>query len=165
MPAHLSLDAAALASAAGVAVGPRADASAVALCAAIEKKCFAKHEAMDVAAEARGRGVTLLCASPLDEPGGVVGFAVVQRSSIALSLTKLVVAPHRRRGGVGRALLAHAVAMARQARAQACTLHVDETNEPAKALYASLGFAVSGRRVDYYRAGRSALAMELSLVE
>ena len=27
-------------------------------CAAIERKCFAKHEAMDVAAEARGRGVT-----------------------------------------------------------------------------------------------------------
>ena len=60
--------------------------------------------------------------------------------------------------------LADHLATAQQARAQVCTLHVDETNAAAIALYCSMGFAVSGRRVDYYRMGRSALAMELALV-
>ena len=53
--------------------------------------------------------------------------------------------------------------MARHGRAQVCTLHVDETNEPAKALYLSMGFEVTGRRVDYYRVGRSALSMEVNM--
>jgi ribosomal protein S18 acetylase RimI-like enzyme len=85
---------------------------------------------------------------------------VLQRSSLTLAITKLVVAPNARRSGVGRALMAHALEMASKARAQCCTLHVDETNEPAKALYLAMGFVVAGRRQDYYCVGRSALAME-----
>ena len=40
---------------------------------------------------------------------------------------------------------------------------MDTANEPAKALYASLGFKVTGRRDDYYKPGRHAYAMELEL--
>ena len=65
--------------------------------------------------------------------------------------------------GVGRALLERAIETARTGRAHSCSLHVDTTNEPAKALYASLGFKVTGRRDDYYKPGRHAFAMELDL--
>ena len=57
----------------------------------------------------------------------------------------------------------YGVEQARAGRAQSCSLHVDESNEAAKALYQSLGFIVSSRRKDYYRVGRHALAMELLL--
>ena len=92
-----------------------------------------------------------------------VGFAVVQRTSLALHLTKLVVLPAQRRSGVGTALLAAAIETARHGRAQLVTLHVDEGNAPAQALYRRMGFGVTGRRDDYYRVGRHALVMELEL--
>ena len=154
------VDAAAAALCAGVSVTTQSDAHWVALCSAMERKCFAKHEAMDVAKEARGRGATLLCASPLSQPQECVGYAVTTRSSLALHLTKLVVTPAERRKGVGRALLARVLDVARSGRAQVCTLHVDEGNMPAQALYRSVGFEQTGRRDDYYRVGRHALVME-----
>ena len=144
-------------------VSARSDLAWVSQCSALEKKTFAKHEAMDIAAEVHGRGVTLLCAAPDSAPTMCAGFLVAQRSSLALSVTKLVVAPAWRRRGVGSALLAHAAQLGRHGRAQLATLHVDENNAAAKALYLSMGFVVSGRRSDYYRPGRSALAMELDL--
>ena len=95
------------------------DVNWVQMCGAIERKCFAKHEAMDVAKEVKGRGVTLLCAALIEDPATCAGFAVVQRSSLALAITKLVVVPHLRRRGVGRALMCKAIASARQGRARA----------------------------------------------
>ena len=164
IPPSPKLGAAAIAEAAEVVVSVRGDGAWLEMCAAMEKKCFAKHEAMDIPREAKGRGVTILCAAPLASPATCVGFAVVQRSSLALAVTKLVVAPHMRRRGIGRALLAHAVAIGQQGRAQLCTLHVDESNLPARELYQSMGFAVTTRRADYYRIGRHALAMEMNLL-
>ena len=117
---------------------------------------------MDVAKEVKARGVTLLCAALVGEPDVCAGFAVLQRSSLTLAITKLVVLPHLRRRGVGRALMAAAIAAARNGRAQLCTLHVDESNQPAIALYQAMGFRIASRRADYYRLGRSALAMELN---
>ena len=135
----------------------------VGLCSTIERKCFAKHEAMDIATEAKRRDVTLLCASTAAEPTVCVGYLLTQRSSFALHVTKLVVTPAMRRQGIGRALLTAAVESGKAGRAQLLTLHVDESNEAAKQLYLSVGFGVTGRREDYYKAGRSALVMELAL--
>ena len=149
-------------------------------CGALERKCFAKHEAMDISAETKSRGSMLLCAlAPAAEwpdvgalgaaasgqppPPVVAGYLVLQRSSVAASIAKLVVAPARRRQGVGRRLLERAIALARQGRAQLCTLNVDAHNEPAKSLYASLGFRVVSTRPEYYCVGRDAHAMELQL--
>ena len=133
---------------------------ALARCAAIEKKCFAKAEAMDLPMETRGRGAMLLCVMRAEE---CVGYALVQRSSLVASVAKLVVMPAHRRQGIGRRLLVHAIEASRAARAQACTLHVDEANAPAAALYTSVGFTVTSRRADYYALGRHALAMQLDL--
>jgi ribosomal protein S18 acetylase RimI-like enzyme len=149
-------------------------------CSALERKCFAKHEAMDLAVETRGRGSSLIVA--LEEgqiwpdlgalgasAGGdapspaVAGYLVLQRSSMAASVAKLVVAPSRRRQGIGRRLLARAIEIATVGRARVCTLHVDTANAPALALYRSLGFAVVSAKLDYYCVGRDAFAMELDL--
>ena len=92
-----------------------------------------------------------------------VGYVVVQRSSLVASVAKLVVMPACRRQGIGRLLLVQAVEASRAARAQACTLHVDEANAPAATLYTSVGFTVTNRRADYYALGRHALAMQLDL--
>jgi ribosomal protein S18 acetylase RimI-like enzyme len=92
------------------------------------------------------------------------GYLVLQRSAIKASVAKLVVAPARRRQGIGRRLLARAVELATAGRAQVCTLHVDAANAPALALYRSLGFAVVSAKPDYYCAGRDAYAMELHLI-
>lgn len=105
----------------------------------------------------------MLCASPLDDADECAGYLLLQRSSLAVNITKLVVVPRRRRAGVGRALVSAAVALARKARAQVCTLHVDEANAAARALYADQGFVAAGRRDDYYRVGRHAIVMQLDL--
>eukprot|EP00316_Scyphosphaera_apsteinii_P021476 CAMPEP_0119306886 /NCGR_PEP_ID=MMETSP1333-20130426/7534_1 /TAXON_ID=418940 /ORGANISM="Scyphosphaera apsteinii, Strain RCC1455" /LENGTH=171 /DNA_ID=CAMNT_0007310313 /DNA_START=56 /DNA_END=571 /DNA_ORIENTATION=- len=139
-------------------------------CATIERKCFAKHEAMDVAAEVRKRGTCLVCAlltegSPPVQQQQLAGYALAQRNSLALNVTKLVVAPQYRRRGIGRLLLRRCVELAHTSHAQVCSLHVDVSNEPAKLLYLAEGFAAVGERRDYYRTGRHALSMELNFNE
>ena len=162
-PPAAPLTAATAAAAAGVTVSVRSEPAWITQLQTIERKCFAKHEAMDVAKELKGRGVTVISAATTEAPATAVGFAVVQRSSLALHLQKLVVVPALRRKGVGTAMLAHAVELARKGRAQVCTLHVDEANAPARALYEAMGFVVTARRDDYYRVGRHALVMEFDL--
>jgi len=146
-----------------VDVSVRTEKAWVDQCSAIERKCFAKHEAMNLELELKPRSATLLCAASEEEPASCIGYALVQRASLATSVSKLVVAPAWRRRGVGLALMRAAVDAAARARAQLVTLHVDEENAAARALYERAGFRVSGRREDYYRAGRHALAMSLEL--
>ena len=140
---------------------PKAAAGWLEKCQALERKCFAKHEAMQVEAEACARGGTLVVAAA--DGGEVAGYAVLRRSSLALAVVKLVVAPHHRRRGIGRQLLARALDLGRDGRAQCATLHVDEANTPARRLYAAAGFVEGGRREDYYAVGRHAIFMERAL--
>jgi ribosomal protein S18 acetylase RimI-like enzyme len=159
---------------AGVSISPCANAWSMAQCMAIERAVFDASETMDIAAEVRARGTTLLCAVPVDDPA-CVGYAVVQRvggallggnafaalQPAAVLVSKLAVARTHRRGGVGRALLAGAISHARTVRATRIYLHVDETNEAARALYASMGLAQRGGQLpDYYGPGRHALEVE-----
>jgi ribosomal protein S18 acetylase RimI-like enzyme len=180
--------AAALADAAGVEIVVKThDEAWVAECVSLEHQIFPRHEAMDIPHELRNtRAVTLLCASPRADHdaslGSCVGYALLQRYDGASDgaaggsnpfaalrpqsclLTKLAVAPHLQRRGIGKALLAAAVGHARATRASNCTLHVDEDNARARALYASFGFAPHGERlVDFYRSGRHALELVLDL--
>ena len=132
----------ALATDAEVCILPRTDATWVEACMAIERKAFARHEAMDIAYEVSMPGATLLCASPLLPWAGLefggsfgtgecVGYAVVQEASVLSStgsrgnpfaaldlpppsvlLSKLAVAPSLRRRGIGTALLGAVVGLA-----------------------------------------------------
>ena len=79
--------------------------------------------------------------------GYVVSWYVVDEAEIA----NLAVADDVRRAGVGARLLDHALDIAKQRRSRVVFLEVRESNAGARALYASRGFEVAGRRVRYYR--------------
>ncbi len=59
-------------------------------------------------------------------------------------IVAMYVRPEHARVGVGRALLAHAIAAARDAGIEQLTLTVTQGNEPARRLYAAAGFATFG---------------------
>ena len=89
------------------------------------------------------------------DDGRVVGRLSLARdqhpaSSHVADLGLMVARTHRRQG-VGRALLEQAVAWAREVGVRKLELHVFPHNEPAIALYESLGFQREGYRKAHYR--------------
>jgi [ribosomal protein S18]-alanine N-acetyltransferase len=81
-----------------------------------------------------------------------VGFALCLRAGDVLDIAAIGVLDAWRRGGIGRALLAHCEAQARAAGAARLMLEVAEDNAAARAFYGGAGFAEAGRRRGYYRA-------------
>jgi ribosomal-protein-alanine N-acetyltransferase len=79
--------------------------------------------------------------------GYVLGRVVVDQAEI---LSLAVAASHRRRG-VGRELLAAALAAMIDRGACSAWLEVRVSNLPARAMYESAGFVTAGLRRDYYR--------------
>jgi [ribosomal protein S18]-alanine N-acetyltransferase len=79
--------------------------------------------------------------------GYLVMWFVVDESEIA----NLAVSEDARRAGVGARLLDHALTAARERRSAVVFLEVRESNAAARALYASRGFEIAGRRAKYYR--------------
>jgi ribosomal-protein-alanine N-acetyltransferase len=68
-----------------------------------------------------------------------------------------------RRRGIGRRLLAQAIASARAAGATAMFLEVAADNKAANALYAGAGFVQVGERRGYYPDGGDALVLRLDI--
>lgn len=86
------------------------------------------------------------------------GFALIHTAAGEAELLTIAVAPPARRQGMGRRLLAQALARAAAQGADAMFLEVAETNAAARALYAGAGFAPVGRRRGYY-GGTDAVVM------
>jgi [ribosomal protein S18]-alanine N-acetyltransferase len=86
------------------------------------------------------------------DAGLVVGFVVVRAAADEAEILNVAVAPTARRGGVGRALVRHALAHAAAAGAFSVFLEVRPSNAAALTLYRSHGFVEVGRRPRYYRA-------------
>ena len=86
-----------------------------------------------------------------DPAGAVVGYAFCREIAGEAELLNLAVDPARRRSGVGRALLAAALAWADGRGARETFLEVRASNASAIALYESAGFRAVGRRPDYYQ--------------
>jgi ribosomal-protein-alanine N-acetyltransferase len=109
-----------------------------------------------------GSGAFLLAAG---DP--LAGFALARVAADEAELLTLAVDPLRRRQGVGRALLAAAMAEAARRGAAAMLLEVASGSSAAQALYATAGFTVVGRRRAYHaRPGRpteDALVMRRAL--
>lgn len=82
-----------------------------------------------------------------DAAGERVGFIHIQRTADFFNgrsnchIADLAVAPLHEGGGIGKALLAHAEAWAREHHCQLMTLAVFPGNERARALYESAGYA------------------------
>jgi ribosomal-protein-alanine N-acetyltransferase len=101
------------------------------------------------------------------EAGGeVTAYYVMMAAAGEAHLLNLTVAPASRRRGLGRALLEHCLARAREARAASVFLEVRTSNIAAIALYHQSGFVDLAVRRGYYPAqhGREdALIMNLTL--
>lgn len=81
---------------------------------------------------------------------GVLAFCAMACAADEVEVHNLAVHPAARRQGVGRALLEAALARARARGARRVFLEVRAGNTAARALYAACGFALAGRRRDYY---------------
>jgi ribosomal-protein-alanine N-acetyltransferase len=93
----------------------------------------------------------------------VVGHVLTTVAADEAEVLTLAVAPARRRGGAGAALM-HAVMIEWGSRGvRQAFLEVRVDNRPARALYEALGFREVGRRRAYYGDGTDALVMRLDL--
>lgn len=96
--------------------------------------------------------------------GRVCGYVLFWLLPGAIDVHNLAVAPEFRRLGIARMLMRQVVAAANSQSATRVTLEVRLSNEPAKKLYASLGFIQTGLRRGYYSDdGEDAFTMALEL--
>ena len=106
----------------------------------------------------QGRGALMLVARsvlPLDEPerqghAEVVGFIAARFTAGEVHINNVAVRQRFRRRGIGAALLDRALAEGARMGARTALLEVRAGNLAAQALYARLGFRVTGRRRGYY---------------
>jgi len=94
--------------------------------------------------QAEGRRYLVASGARLEGFGGVM---VVDDES---HVTNLLVAPERRRHGLGRRLMVGLIAASLDAGARHVTLEVRSGNHPARALYTGLGLRPVGVRPGYY---------------
>ncbi len=96
-------------------------------------------------------GQTPRVALVTDEGGEVVGFMVARTLGPDWELENIAVAAATQRRGIATGLIRALLEGARHSGATSVYLEVRESNQPARALYEKCGFAMSGRRKDYYR--------------
>jgi len=105
-----------------------------------------------------------LFAVACDENGVVQGYVVAWYVLDEGEIANLAVSSTSRRRGIGGLLLDAALAMARDHGVGAVYLEVRDSNETARSLYASRGFAQVTRRRRYYRyPTEDALVLKLDL--
>ena len=96
--------------------------------------------------------------------GPIAGFAVVWLVHDELHVLNVAVAPEARRSGVARRILDRVESRAREQGARVSMLEVRRSNQPAIALYRSLGYREVGVRPGYYAEdGEDALVMDKAL--
>lgn len=131
--------------------------------ATIHRASFAKAwSANEIGQFVAAPGCLSLIASTAPEQP-VQGFLIVRSAGDEAEILTLAVDPGHRRNGLGRALLAAAIASLREAGAKRLFLEVDEANAPARGLYQSLGAVAVGRRTRYYEHGADADIFSLAL--
>ncbi|MET0598593.1 MAG: GNAT family N-acetyltransferase [Mesorhizobium sp.] len=84
---------------------------------------------------------------------GPKGFVLARLAAGEAEILTVAVARSHRRRGLGRQLMDAVLRRLHALRAEALFLEVDETNQPAIALYRRLGFREVGKRPSYYDAG------------
>jgi ribosomal-protein-alanine N-acetyltransferase len=115
---------------------------------AIDRACFAQNT-VTVSAEL-DRPWAELWLARLGEGSPPVGYLLAWHVADELHVLSVATLPAHQRQGVGRALLAHAIAFAARERVRLILLEVRCSNSRAIELYRSLGFGVVGTRPRYY---------------
>jgi ribosomal-protein-alanine N-acetyltransferase len=88
-----------------------------------------------------------------EDAAGPIGFILGRAIGGEAEILTLVVAPDRRRGGIGLALVEALIEQARSRGAAAVYLEVAADNAAAQALYQRAGFERAGFRRGYYARG------------
>lgn len=119
--------------------------------AAIEQRAFSDPWPASAFVDLLGRPHARLVAA-FDADGTLCGYCVLLHVLDEGEIANIAVAPERRRRGIAARLLDDAIDTARRMELNALFLEVRTSNEAARQLYASRGFAPVGRRRAYYRA-------------
>lgn len=132
-----------------------------------EKKTFPTIEVFDFDTELKKRNTHLICAVEAKvgqkEDRSPVAYLVYARTGRTALLHKICVAQPHRGKGVGRQMMIWLLAELTKKGCENVQLWVDESREPARALYVSLGFRQVDYVVDYYSPGHAGLKMILHL--
>jgi ribosomal-protein-alanine N-acetyltransferase len=129
------------------------------LLSALHRETFADGWSVDAMGEVlRSPGVFALLALVDGVPAG---FALGRLAADEAELLSIGTLANARRLGIGRALVVAIAACV--PRARALFLEVGEDNPAARALYAGLGFALVGRRADYYQRGPGSRVAALTM--
>jgi ribosomal-protein-alanine N-acetyltransferase len=129
------------------------------LLSALHRETFADGWSVDAMGEVlRSPGVFALLALVDGVPAG---FALGRLAADEAELLSIGTLANARRLGIGRALVVAIAACV--PRARALFLEVGEDNPAARALYAGLGFALIGRRADYYQRGPGSRVAALTM--
>ncbi|MGH7285289.1 MAG: ribosomal protein S18-alanine N-acetyltransferase, partial [Polyangiaceae bacterium] len=129
----------------------------------IDREAFARGgttSAIDVREEAARPWSRIFVAREKDVP---VAYLVAWHVADELHLLAIATAVHRRRAGIGRALVQRLVDFAFERDVLHIFLEVRRSNEAAIALYRSFGFYLLGLRAKYYTDGEDALEMAIAL--
>jgi ribosomal-protein-alanine N-acetyltransferase len=92
--------------------------------------------------------------------GELVGYAGITIYPPEAEVQTIAVAPWQQRQGMGRTLLQTLIGEATERGCSRMLLEVRADNAAAISLYESFGFAINGRRRDYYGAGQDAVLMQ-----
>ena len=114
----------------------------------IEKLCFSDPWSENsIASELENDLSSWLVAVEGEEVAGYVGSQTVMGET---DMMNIAVHPDYRRQGIGRQLIAALICGLKERGNRSLMLEVRASNEPAKALYAALGFQQIGVRPRYY---------------
>jgi ribosomal-protein-alanine N-acetyltransferase len=92
-----------------------------------------------------------ICLVAEEPPGRLCGWVLAALTPPEGEILDLVVAPDRRRQGIGITLMRTVLERMASAGTRRVWLEVRASNLPALGLYQNLGFRQSGRRTRYYR--------------
>lgn len=126
----------------------RAERGDLAFIAALEKETFSLPQSEAAFADMLGKEDRILLVA--EQHGAPIGYVCAYTVCRESDILTVAVAPSARRCGAGRALL-EALTGALAGDSDAIFLEVRQSNVPARALYASMGFCEVGVRRGYYQ--------------
>lgn len=95
-------------------------------------------------------GTILVAEHDSGSSSAVAGFAAFHRVMDEAELRNMAVDPAQHRRGIARAMLTAGIRTLQESGVRQLFLEVRASNQPALALYASMGFQLLSRRHDYY---------------